>query len=899
MQTRHVLAIFTLAATLSSTQTWAKDKGYRFHPSSGQCINQDGKIGFNKKFFGECGDITAIKLFRKRKIRKADLAYANLRGIQINGLDFSEKDLRGADLTGANLLGTDLSQTNLSGANLAQAKFNQETRLPFDAAEAAERGMLSIEFIDERLADDGLINDILLESDSSDLDDRLSELRRPQENYHARIRYVFDRAARLSFEQISSFMQAAYSQREELNELYDEYAQLEASDQRDQDHFEEVKELLDLQRQWADFANGLLLEAFQNKIDLGQLSPAQALILAARAVPFSNNNRSELIFEHVKTKHPLDNVPAMIAFISAANHSGAFNQAGVAAALLYKERGDYSIEQMLEMAEEFFVSRSEGVGKFFAGALENFETLDTADLLRLTHRAKKNGAAVIAAGLSKISSLTVAQTQTLLSATVYDSRDLILQRFFALNESVSFQDFTSLLEKAYQMRNSILKNHFKKIVNLTPENSADLIQLATYAGRDEYAHAYFTSLETKITAQQFADIARHGYQQTNKLLVDHLHLVSNLDGISMKMLSEVATFEGKDNVILRFLGELQGKLNTADLIALARNAYHEHNKILAQYLANLSDLSPANVSLLAQAASFAGKNAVIDTYITQFSPALTTAQLINLSLASYQNGDVILTRALSLLTDLNAANILLIMETATYGTKDQLLATYLSNNVQTIDAQTLIRLARATSQSVSSTILGNLTKVSPFDLNAALTMAAALSYDDKDQVLKRYLDAQATIALDDLLKLADASNQLSVKFKTEYLGKINDLSHANILRLAASLTYDNIDLVLAYYLQQTRSLSTQELESIARAAYQKSRDFISSNLSKVNNLSVANALTLQGFFTYGAIDTYLLQALELVSDLNQENLQAIGEASYQSKERILRRGMERLGLAVN
>src|SRR5690606_25688595 len=137
------------------------------------------------------------------------------------------------------------------------------------------------------------------------------------------------------------------------------------------------------------------------------------------------------------------------------------------------------------------------------------------------------------------------------------------------------------------------------------------------------------------------------------------------------------------------------------------------------------------------------------------------------------------------------------------------------------------------------------------------------------------------------------------RFKTEYLGRISNLNHANILRLAGSLNFTEVDLVLSYYLQQARSLTTAELEAIARASYQKPRDFISAHLPKVSNLTVANALTLRGFFSAGAIDTYLFQALELVSDLNRTNLETFANAAYQAKERIERRGLERLGITNN
>ena len=51
-------------------------------------------------------------------------------------------DLRESDLKLANLSGADLRGVDLSGADLEGTKYNDKTTLPFDDAEAKEKGMV-------------------------------------------------------------------------------------------------------------------------------------------------------------------------------------------------------------------------------------------------------------------------------------------------------------------------------------------------------------------------------------------------------------------------------------------------------------------------------------------------------------------------------------------------------------------------------------------------------------------------------------------------------------------------------------------------------------------------------------------------------------------------------------
>jgi hypothetical protein len=827
VRSRNVIAIFYVAASLASASSWAKDEGFRYHPSTGQCLNHKGEVGFNKAYFGECGDIRAIKLFRKRKIKKAQLAYANLRGIQINGLNFSEKDLRGADLTGANLQGTDLELAKLDGAKLEKARFNERTILPFSATEAAARGMLNINFINDRPIDDGLIDDILLREDSSYLTDHLAEIRRPDENYHARIRYVFDRAQNLTYEQVISFMDAIFAQRSDINQLSHELSLLEQGSEE----YQEALEALTEQKRWSDFANILLLEAIQNKIDLTRLSPAQALILASRAIPFTERNLAETIFDKLRIAHPLNSVARMIAFIQGANASGAFNQAGQAAAILLRERGDISIEHILEMADEFFSTSSEGLNIFFANALNLFERVEAYELLELIRRAPKNPTQYISVALNKIATIDISQAMELLSPSITEANDRIIVRFFELNRMIELNDFVKLFNLAGAQKDDLIHAHFFKISNLTPSAILTLLEMTSESKRDRLAKSYIQNLTERISSSEFISIIKKTNEVKNELLSLYLNKISNLSASSVKALAELAVNEGKDLVI--------------------RN------------------------------------------YLTSFSPALKTSELIELSLATYQTRNETLLN-LNLVSDLNTANILLLVEVASHATKDQLLSAYLQNFVQTLSAAELINLSRGAHQQGSSIIMSNITKVQPLNLATTLSLAQALSAQDKDSVLKYYLESQTSITLDDLLQLAGAAHTMGKRFKTEYLGKISNLNYDNTLKLAATLSTTDIDLVIAYYLQQSSSLTSLQLEGLARVSFARTRDFISSNLSKIANFKVADTLRLKGFFTYGALDTFLLQAIELITDLTVENVHQLADMAYQSKDRVLRRGLERV-----
>ena len=86
-------------------------------------------------------DLTGADL-RGAYLSGANLSKTNLRGTYLIGTDLRQANLNGAYLTGADLRNSDLSGTSLKETKLNGTKYNSNTTLPFDDAEAKRRGMV-------------------------------------------------------------------------------------------------------------------------------------------------------------------------------------------------------------------------------------------------------------------------------------------------------------------------------------------------------------------------------------------------------------------------------------------------------------------------------------------------------------------------------------------------------------------------------------------------------------------------------------------------------------------------------------------------------------------------------------------------------------------------------------
>lgn len=891
MLSRNAITIFYVAASLSSAIALAKDEGFRYHVTTGQCINAEGELGLNKAHFGECGDIPGIKLFRKRKIKKAELSYANLKGIQLNGLDLSTKDLTGADLTGANLIGTKLTYANLQGANLAKAKFNDETVLPFSVEEAVERGMLNIDFVGDRPVNDSIVNEILTSQDLSALQIELAEIRRPHETYHERLKRVFNSAEALNAEQLETFMVAAFSQQQIVNSLFDQITANQNAERPDNQLEERLRQEYQLQIEWSSIANAILLEGLRDKMKINELSFEQALKLASLAVPNSSyNSTADHIFNLLTANFEITGEEELKELNAAAIMSGAELNAANSALKILELRGAVTVNSLLAGTDEFYGKRPNLSGFFIELGIDKLDSLNASEILQLAAINKDRAGLVVNRGIEKVSSLNAQEALRLLSISAYSTNDKILTKFFELNDEVSYVDFTALVQKAYQKRNELITANINDVKDLTPEQAVNIIQIASYGGKDSAALAYLAN-QSELTTANLIAIARSAYQKGNQILTDEQHKLSDLNAANVASLASVAAYSGKDSVIERYLKELNGKATTDEMIALARAAYQKGNSFLSSYLKSISDLNPSNVAKMAGVAGYSGKDAVVGNYLSGFDTKMSSDELIALARNSYQNGNTVLTN-LSKLNDLSIDNVTKIMSVASYSTKDTIMKNYLEDYTTSLTAKDLIKIASAAHNQGTALLLATLDKVAPMSLEAALELAGVLTYNNKNTVINYYISKQASLTSASLLELARASHNIGVQILLENLSKISDLSHANAITLTSNVTYNNKNTILSFYLSKITELTTAQLIDVANNSYNKMQEYITGNLSKVSDLTVNNALSLKGAYAYSSLDQYLLLALEHVTDLNQQNLVQLSNSAYRAQNTILTRGME-------
>ncbi len=91
---------------------------YKFRGETLLCASDQGEVGYNPDFQGECGDL------RGTRVRRRDLKGKNLFGANLSGMDLRKADLRDAVLLRADLTQTKLWEADLRGADLRGAKLS-------------------------------------------------------------------------------------------------------------------------------------------------------------------------------------------------------------------------------------------------------------------------------------------------------------------------------------------------------------------------------------------------------------------------------------------------------------------------------------------------------------------------------------------------------------------------------------------------------------------------------------------------------------------------------------------------------------------------------------------------------------------------------------------------------
>ena len=114
---------------------------YRFRDDILACANNQGELGYNADYPGECGDLRGTRL-QSSALKGKNLFGANLSGMDLRKVDLRDAVLLRADLTQtkfwkADLRGADLRGANLSGAELIKAKLDSARLQGADLTDAS------------------------------------------------------------------------------------------------------------------------------------------------------------------------------------------------------------------------------------------------------------------------------------------------------------------------------------------------------------------------------------------------------------------------------------------------------------------------------------------------------------------------------------------------------------------------------------------------------------------------------------------------------------------------------------------------------------------------------------------------------------------------------------------
>ena len=191
----------------------------------------------------------------------------------------------------------------------------------------------------------------------------------------------------------------------------------------------------------------------------------------------------------------------------------------------------------------------------------------------------------------------------------------------------------------------------------------------------------------------------------------------------------------------------------------------------------------------------------------------------------------------------------------------------------------IVGLASSNGEAIAQKSLSKVEKLTVADV---VQIAKMMNYGDKDTLISVEVSKLDHITTAELASLVAASYSQGDQLAINALSKVSDLSAANAAALAKIVNYGDKDTLLAKYLDSLSSVSTGELIGLMQASYRNASALAFSALSKLSDFTPANAMNLAGQLNYGDKDTLLARFLDSAHALSTNDLLALMAAGYRS-----------------
>lgn len=881
----------------------SKDKGFRFDPVTRRCMNKLKIVGYSPKFVGECGDLTKIK---SKKLSKLEFKGKNVRGIQLAGLDLGKIDFTKADLTGANIREANLKSVNLEGAILNLVEYSEQTKLPFSYEVAKTRGMVR----DGEIADVPVPtatpvpqiiiprvtyipitsiyknpSDILI----NDPDEVLKNLRgivSRTDKYHNELLEIVKKAESLDSAHLLMVLKAVYLSFDDYQILVKQYQDEETSG-RDR---EEIEKEMHYAREFGIFANSI---ADQGMSKVSDLTIENALkILSAL---YENDSIGTAAFIAALDKNPGSKQEEVQSLLDLAQKKEASLAVGKIAIHFFNNFTDKSVTSAVELTKT--IKSSDGRNILLDHVLSGVKPLGFDDAFSLLKVSLSNHG-LIQKYLGTISSLSLEQAVQLAGITSYSTKDYITLHYINNRvESISIKDLITLSQAAYDNKSTIRLKYFSKISDWSLDNALVLAGTESYSSKDVIV-SYYLGTQKEIKTADLIRLSNGAYDQKSALRMSSLDKISDMTLENAIVLSNVESYSNKDKIITYFINKKVDKISVSDLIRVSNAAYDQKSALRMSNFAKISDWSIETTILLASVEAYSSKDTIVSYYLTNKVQSITTAELIKVTNVAYDQKAALRKSNWDKVSDWSIATLAQLASLESYSSKDVIVEYYITKKMPVISTAELITVSNLAYDKKESLKMTYFAKVNDKSVSNVITLARQVAYGNKDLLILSFLNTYyPSPSTNDILLLAADSYEAKSKIKLNYLGKINDFSLDNAIKIASTLSYSEKNTVINFYINGPAvTVSASDLVKLASNTYDIRYNFIMTNLKKVSDFKVSEAISIANSFSYSEKDNILKAAVVLVVDLTAETLQQMANAAYDAnaKNQIYTLGLPRI-----
>lgn len=715
--------------------------------------------------------------------------------------------------------------------------------------------------------------------------EKLKQIASLTEKYHRDLYEVIVKAKQVDMAHLSMLADAVYfpfASYEGMRKKYDEL--LERNRSEDKPALVAIARNLRMATEFANYTNAIInigtvkatdLTAENGMALLKKLYPGTGATGAMKAV-FA-------LFEPMKAEKRLE----LLEFAFEKQQSAAALDLGLE---WFEKDSDRRVATLITLAKKYgYYERDQVVQR----ALPLFDELTADEVVALVQASSDTKTKVASSGIKKIKNLTAADVVKVAAVVDYYGKDTIVMLGAGLLKSFTSDEAVSLSKAASDKKNNVVLSNMGKISDLTVKNATMVASNLGYYEKDTFLEKYAKGVKTMTTDELLA-LSAASSEKKNQLILAYNDRVTDMTvANALKTMTRLGFYE-KDTFVAAFVKKQTG-LKTAELLSLSSASSDRKQELLTQNLAKVEDLNADNsVAVMARVDYYTKDN--VGLQVVDLLKSATVADLVKVASAAAEKKADILVKGQKFVAAVTSPELLAMLNVPSSENRLSVASTYLKKVLDLSAAKVVEfsgKLAYYAKDTFTLEAFDVLASRNGLNASEAVVLTKGTS-EKKGIVVTKYMEMTELIATAELISLANVSGEKD-RVLTKYLSKLSDFTAPNAVKLAKEASYYEKDAVITGYINVARSITSQETANLSAAASEKKQFVVMSTMKKNSDFTVDNAIMLSKLLGYYEKDTYLLQAVELVTDLSAGNLSRLANAASEKKKEILEKGLKRLG----